>query len=402
MTMPRNVFISYAREDASYCDTLLRYLKFLEIKGLITVWHDGVIVPGSGWDVEIKKHVNEAEIILLLVSNDFLISDYINKVELKQALALRNGKRARVIPIVIPIIIKRCAWEESALGELKLEALPLSPDRNIKPVSSWDDENDAYVNIQEGIGKTIAFLNKNVPVPDNINSVQPGAAPPSPNTPEDEYYRLYGLGGLRTDPLIQNFKVSRTGDTHNVSAIQFLWADALHGNTIDAEHIKDQEALRIRFHHKGGWGCNIAIRCQDTLACHNINRLRYLSFDVRIPLEEIHNNPELELLSEVGIALRIVDGRLQHWEYALSPNQYYILPVNKTEWGGKSVKVDLHDFSRWHQFTSDGNIKVNYQGPNFSIIASVILMFGSPDQTPGEPRPGRGIIDIRELKLTDI
>ncbi|MEN6320984.1 MAG: toll/interleukin-1 receptor domain-containing protein [Syntrophaceae bacterium] len=387
MTTPRKVFVSYAHEDINYCTELVKYLKLLEIDGLIAVWDDGEIVPGTDWDIEIKKHVNEAEIMLLLVSNDFLISDYINKVELEQSLVRHNDNRTRVIPI----IIKSCAWENSSLG--KLQALPLNPKREIKPVSSWKDKDYAYFNIQEGVGKTIAFLNKNAPGE---------SPPPSPNTAEDEYYRLYGLGGLRTDPLIQNFNVSRTGDTHNVSAIQFLWADALHGNTIDAEHIKDQEALRIRFNHKGGWGCNIAIRCQDALACHNINRLRYLSFDVRIPLEEIQKKPKLELLNEVGIALRIVDGRLQHWEYALSPNQYYILPVNKTEWGGKSVKVDLHDFSRWHQFTSDGNIKVNYQGPDFSIIASVILMFGSPDQTPGEPRPGRGIIDIREFKLTDI
>ena len=392
---PLRVFVSYSREDKEYCQSLLKYLKLFEKEGLINVWWDGEIIPGTEWDIEIKNRVNEADIIILLISNAFLVSDYIDRVELKEAME----RHAANISRVIPIIVKPCAWNKSPLG--KLQALPENPEGGIKPVSHWIDEHDAWYAIQEGIGKAITYLNKKLPVLPPNPGKPADDTPVSNNKPENEFYRLYGLRGLRNSSLIQDFNVSRKGNTHNINAIQFLWADALFGNSISAEHMKDGKTLKIRFDHKGGWGCNITIRCQDGHACLNENKSRYLRFDARIPHEEIQRVAEAGLLHEVGISIRIVNGLLQHWEYALNPKEYIVIPVKKSKWGGKPVKVDLSDPLRWHQFTSDGNIKVDREGPDFSIIAAVILKFGKIPQDPIEPQPGRGIIEIRAIELTD-
>ena len=395
MTKPLNVFISYSHKDKNHCLSLLEYLKLFEKEGLINVWWDGEIIPGTEWDIEIKNHVDEADIIILLTSNAFLVSDYIDRVELKEAIERHIANISRVIPI----IVKPCAWYKSPLG--KLQALPENPEGGIKPVSHWSDEHDAYFAIQEGVGKAINFLNQKMPVAKTNQSKSTPFKTVLNTKPEHELYRLYGLHGLRKSSLIQNFNVSRKGDTHNINAIQFLWADALFGNSISAKHMKDGKTLRIRFDHMGGWGCNITIRCQDGLACLNENKSRYLSFDARIPLEEIQRFAESELLHEVGISIRIVNGLLQHWEYGLGTKEYIVVPVKKSKWGGKPVKVDLSDRLLWHQFTSDGNTKINQEGPDFSIIAAVILKFGKIPLDPIEPQPGKGIVEIRAINLSD-
>lgn len=223
-------------------------------------------------------------------------------------------------------------------------------------------------------------------------------------TSGNEYFRMYGLRGLRDSNLIQDFNVSRAGGTNNINPIQFLWADALYGNTISAKNIGERNSLRIHFNHYGGWGCNIAIRCQDGKACHNTNRSKYLTFDARIPSEEIKRikrRDRLKLLNKIGISIRIVNGKLQHWEYAYNPKEYITRNVEATEWDKELVKVNLSDENNWHQFKSDGNIINEPDGPDFSIIASVILGFGSVPKCTNEPEPGSGIIDIRKIELSD-
>lgn len=93
-----NLFISYAHEDAEYLAQLKKYLneKFCPN---VKVWDDGAIRSGVAWDDEIKKHLNQAQIVLFLISQDFLLSDYIEKVELKTAFEKHESKAGRVIPI---------------------------------------------------------------------------------------------------------------------------------------------------------------------------------------------------------------------------------------------------------------------------------------------------------------
>ena len=70
------VFICYAREDEALRQGLEKHLQALRRQGRITVWHERNISPGAEWEHEIDTHLGEAQLILLLVSSDFIDSDY--------------------------------------------------------------------------------------------------------------------------------------------------------------------------------------------------------------------------------------------------------------------------------------------------------------------------------------
>lgn len=99
--MPVKIFCCYAREDESLLDKLKKHLVPLKWQGLIDVWYDRRISAGLDWEQEINKHLNEAQIILLLVSPDFMGSDYCYGTEMKQALEQHERGEARVIPIIL-------------------------------------------------------------------------------------------------------------------------------------------------------------------------------------------------------------------------------------------------------------------------------------------------------------
>lgn len=118
MTSPLKVFFSYAHEDEAHRETLARHLSALEHEGLIEVWHDRKITAGGGWAGAINDALASADIVLLLISADFLDSEYANDVELTEALRLDDTGRARVVPV----ILRSCDWEHSRFA--RFNALP--------------------------------------------------------------------------------------------------------------------------------------------------------------------------------------------------------------------------------------------------------------------------------------
>jgi hypothetical protein len=82
MPEPVKVFYSYAHKDESLRDELAKHLSPLQRRGLLYAWRDRRIPHGSEWDLEIKQHLEAAQIILLLISPDFLASDYLDNVTL--------------------------------------------------------------------------------------------------------------------------------------------------------------------------------------------------------------------------------------------------------------------------------------------------------------------------------
>ncbi len=139
------LFISYAHKDEDFKDELRAHLSGLKQKGLIKEWDDRAILPGQVWDDEIKQNLNEADIILFLVSSAFMASGYINDVELKRAIA--RHKKGEVL--IIPIVVRAC--DLSSLAISKFQALP----KNAKPISSWDDPDEAYVDVVQQLKRVI-------------------------------------------------------------------------------------------------------------------------------------------------------------------------------------------------------------------------------------------------------
>ncbi len=141
----KNIFISYSHIDEKYKQQLVNHLSPLIRTHKVNIWEDGKIVPGEKWDDAIKIKLETSNIILLLVSSDAIASDYINNVEIKKALE-RNDKNEA---IVIPIILRPCKWTILPIAEN--QALP----KFGKPISKWEDLDDAFLNVINGILKIL-------------------------------------------------------------------------------------------------------------------------------------------------------------------------------------------------------------------------------------------------------
>src|SRR5437868_6409053 len=94
------IFICYARNDQALLNDLQKHLVPMVRQGLITMWHDTDISPGTEWEEEINKHLNTAQIVLLLVSPDFMASEYCYSKEMKRAMERHERGEARVIPVL--------------------------------------------------------------------------------------------------------------------------------------------------------------------------------------------------------------------------------------------------------------------------------------------------------------
>lgn len=139
------VFFSYAHADAQHRDRLEKGLAMLKRQGLIETWHDRRIIPGQHVDRAISAELEAADLILLLISPDFLESEYCYDVEMQRAMQRHEAGDAHVVPI----ILRPCDWKSAPFG--RLNALPTDG----KPVTKWTDSDDAFLDITEGIKRVI-------------------------------------------------------------------------------------------------------------------------------------------------------------------------------------------------------------------------------------------------------
>jgi hypothetical protein len=139
------VFICYSHTDEDLRNSLVKHLEPLRRMGLIDTWHDRKIKPGDKWEEAISEHLEAADIIILLVSVDFINSKYCYDVELERALERDREEDA----VVIPVILRSCLWSNTPFA--KLQALP----RDAKAVKSWQDIDEALTNVAEGV-RTVA------------------------------------------------------------------------------------------------------------------------------------------------------------------------------------------------------------------------------------------------------
>src|SRR5947209_518006 len=139
--MPVKIFCCYAHKDEVLLNQLKTHLRPLQREGLIDLWHDRNISAGTEWEKEISEHLNTAQIILLLVSPDFIDSDYCYSVEMKRAIEHHEGGDARVIPIILrPVDLQGTPFAQLLL-------LP----KDGLPITKWRNRDEAFVTVLEGI-----------------------------------------------------------------------------------------------------------------------------------------------------------------------------------------------------------------------------------------------------------
>ncbi len=150
ITMKIRIFISYSHKDEALKEKLITSLARLEREELIESWHDRQITAGSEWKGKIDKALNAANLILLLVSPDFINSKYCYDIEMRRALERQWAAKAKVIPL----ILRPSDWKSTPLGQLQV--LP----KNAKPVTRWKDQDEAFLEVVQGMRDAIEELKK--------------------------------------------------------------------------------------------------------------------------------------------------------------------------------------------------------------------------------------------------
>src|SRR2546430_2560534 len=145
---PVTIFSSYIRKDEAFYHELDKHLRLLQHQEIISTCNYRQILAGTDWATTFNEHINTASIILLLISPDFLASDYCSSIEMQRALARHIAGDARLIPILLhPVDLSRTPFTH-------LSCLP----HNAHPVTNWTDYDEAFFDIATGIRAAIKEL----------------------------------------------------------------------------------------------------------------------------------------------------------------------------------------------------------------------------------------------------
>jgi hypothetical protein len=145
MPDPVQIFVSYAHEDDAHRERLEQVLRPLQREFGLECFTDRAIVPGQDWSQEIDARLRDADLILLLVSDAFLASDYIHGVEMRVALEEQREDSTRIIPV----IVRACDWTTAPFAAF--QALP----RDGRAVASWPNTDEAWADVARGLRKAV-------------------------------------------------------------------------------------------------------------------------------------------------------------------------------------------------------------------------------------------------------
>jgi WD40 repeat protein len=146
-SVPIEVFYSYADADEDLQRELDKHLSLLQREGLITTFHKRLVAAGQDWTETLDRHLNTASIILLLISADFVASDYCYGIEMWRAMERHDTNEA----CVIPILLRPCDRQSTSFG--RFQPLP----SNGRPVTSWSNRDEAFADIVQGIRSALRY-----------------------------------------------------------------------------------------------------------------------------------------------------------------------------------------------------------------------------------------------------
>jgi TIR domain/AAA ATPase domain len=321
---PIDVFISYSHKDDDLRSKLVTHLSSLKRQCKIADWFDREIEAGSEWEAQLKDKLESSPVILLLISADFLASDYCYDIEMKRAIERHKLGTA----LVIPIILRPCDLDGSPFMEL--QALP----KDLKPITQWDDQDLAFLDVAKGIRRAVESLPsiESKAKKERVESVFITGAPiEHPKNffgREKELKRLFNL--LKTHPL-QNAAIIGKRRSGKTSLLNYL------------RRITTTPVEELRPGQKCDWLPNpeayrwIFVDFQDVRMAQRERLLRFLleSMELSVPeicdlesfMDQVSGNvqqPTVILLDEVGVGLqRCPELDDEFWEClrALATNQ---------------------------------------------------------------------------------
>ena len=155
------IYLSYADSDNGLLDELSKQLRPLEQQRIIEIWHRGKVKAGSVWKRLVENYLDGADLILLLVSPDFVVSEVCCEIETSRAMQ----RHKRGVVHVIPVILRPTDWTSLPYGGLW--SLP----SDARPVTLWHSLDAAFSDIVEGIKKVVSDITT------TISSVPANKAP---------------------------------------------------------------------------------------------------------------------------------------------------------------------------------------------------------------------------------
>lgn len=150
-----SLVFSYAHADEGLRNELEKHLSPLKRMGKISTWHDRRIVPGEAFAGQIDQHFAEADILLLLISSDFIASDYCYQIEMTNALQRHERGEA----IVIPVILRPCAWHQLPFGKL------LAATVDGRPITQFPSFDEGFVQVVDAVSRALNTLGAGVVQP---------------------------------------------------------------------------------------------------------------------------------------------------------------------------------------------------------------------------------------------
>jgi RNA polymerase sigma factor (sigma-70 family) len=203
MTDVVEIFVSYSHADEKYRHALQKHLVGLQRQGVIQGWHDRVIPAGSEWAGEIDTHLDSASVILLLVSPDYLASNYCYEIEMRRALERHDAGEVCLVPILLrPVDLDGQPFS-------KFQILP----RDAKPISTWRNRDEAFADVARGIRAAV----------DEIRRGRPGLGPNVPQPAVGEPVKdLTTPAAMATDEVDIELTIRR---------------DSMHFSAQDKEHL---------------------------------------------------------------------------------------------------------------------------------------------------------------------
>ena len=144
------IFISYAKNDYNlmtaieHCCKEIKQIKFNNQIYTIDVWCDHHLLPGESWKSEITNRIKDADVILFLLSTNFLKSDFIINTEIPLAIKRKQESEIGVLGIYM---------EDCEFGSLKIKKTQLIPSYRgrLKAISTWKQNNECWDAVKDGI-----------------------------------------------------------------------------------------------------------------------------------------------------------------------------------------------------------------------------------------------------------
>lgn len=220
---PVSLFYSYAHEDEALRLELCGHLKILERRKLLAQWHDRQIQPGEEWDRRIANELQTADLVLLLVSKDFIDSDYIFGKELTIAMQRHAAGMATVVPIIVRAVNIE-AEDAEAFPFMKLQGLPT----DMRPVTSWPNRDEAWTDVAKGLRATVKTIHEKKAAATPRSPKRGGLRPAEPLPPPppvsfdlpdtDDVFLEQVLNGFTTQ--VREASAKRGGGTVNEATLR--------------------------------------------------------------------------------------------------------------------------------------------------------------------------------------